>query len=204
MRRITRERIRLRTPQNATDGDVEVVFEIKGGDDGLTSLIITAPDGRRVATFTAPGTSTLGLRQFRLESPEPPDAARVLAAYPEGPYAFASTTADGTASSGVATLSRSLPTAATVLSPADGSEGVPITGLVVRWTPVPNVEAYVIAVQGPDPGTVVTARMPASATALRIPDGVLHAATEYQLAVGSVLADGNTAFVETNFTTDKE
>ena len=34
--------------QNVTDGDVEVVFEAKGKDDGLTSLKVRSPDGRMV------------------------------------------------------------------------------------------------------------------------------------------------------------
>ena len=57
--------------QNATDGDVEVVFEVKGGEEGLTELIVVSPDGRRVVDFKAPDSSTLGIRQFRFESPEP-------------------------------------------------------------------------------------------------------------------------------------
>ncbi|MGH8623350.1 MAG: hypothetical protein ACRET3_14545, partial [Burkholderiales bacterium] len=57
--------------QNATDGDVEVVFEVKGGDDGLTSLTVTAPDGRTVMSAASPDTSTMGLRQYRFASPEP-------------------------------------------------------------------------------------------------------------------------------------
>ena len=57
--------------QNATDRDVEVVFEIKGGDEGLAKLAAVSPDGRTVIDFTAPDASTLGIRQFRFESPEP-------------------------------------------------------------------------------------------------------------------------------------
>jgi hypothetical protein len=57
--------------QNATDGDAEVVFEVKGGKDGLAKLAVVSPDGRTVIDFTAPDASTLGIRQFRFESPEP-------------------------------------------------------------------------------------------------------------------------------------
>ena len=38
-----------RFEQNATDGDVEAVFEAIAGDDGLTKLTITSPDGRTIA-----------------------------------------------------------------------------------------------------------------------------------------------------------
>src|SRR5262245_37352464 len=58
---------------NATDGDYEVVFEIKGRAEGLNHLTITAPNGKVVADYSARDASTLGLRQFRFESPEPKD-----------------------------------------------------------------------------------------------------------------------------------
>ncbi len=61
--------------QNATDADMEVVFEVKAEDDGLAELFIVSPDGRTVVDFKAPESSTLGIRQFRFESPEPPDVA---------------------------------------------------------------------------------------------------------------------------------
>jgi hypothetical protein len=35
-----------RFEQNATDGDVEAVFEAIGGEDGFAKLAIVAPDGR--------------------------------------------------------------------------------------------------------------------------------------------------------------
>ena len=48
--------------QNATDGDVEVVFEVRAEDDGLTELLIVSPDGRTVVDFNAPHSTTLGRR----------------------------------------------------------------------------------------------------------------------------------------------
>ena len=78
--------------QNATDGDMEVVFEVKGDQDGLAELLVVSPDGRPVVAFKAPDASTLGIRQFRFESPEPTDAKALQAAYPEGVYAFSGTT----------------------------------------------------------------------------------------------------------------
>src|SRR4051794_2914780 len=62
-----------RFEQNATDGDVEAVFEAIAGDDGLTKLEVVAPDGRTIVEFAAPGRSSMGMRQFRFESPEPTD-----------------------------------------------------------------------------------------------------------------------------------
>ena len=48
--------------QNATDGDVEVVFDVKGGAEGLAGLWLIAPNGRIVADFTASDTMTLGIQ----------------------------------------------------------------------------------------------------------------------------------------------
>src|SRR5690242_14538503 len=55
--------------QNTTDEDMEVVFEVKGGQDGLAELSVVSPDGRPVVAFRAADESTLGIRQFRFESP---------------------------------------------------------------------------------------------------------------------------------------
>jgi len=191
--------------RNATDGDVEVVFEVKGGDDGLTSLTILGPDGRTVAAFTAPDTATMGMRQFRFESPEPTDGERMRAAYPEGAYAFAGVAAGGDRYAGTATLSHRLPPTATVLSPVDEAEDVAIAGLVITWTPAADVMAYVVTVEQPELDFSLSVRLPGSAAAFVVPDGVLQPGREYQLALGTVTAEGNASFVETMFvTTGKE
>jgi hypothetical protein len=43
--------------------------------------------------------------------------------------------------------------------------------------------------------------MPANVTKLSIPDGLLLPGTQYKLAIGTVSEDGNSSFVETDFTT---
>src|SRR5262245_60106580 len=50
---------RVHFEQNASDGDAEVVFEAKGGPEGLSKLMVVSPDGRTVVDFTAPDASTL-------------------------------------------------------------------------------------------------------------------------------------------------
>ena len=90
--------------QNATDGDVEVVFEAKGGDEGLAKLTVTASDGRTVIDFTASDPSTMGIRSFRFESPEPKDVEGLKAAYPEGDYTFSGATSAGGKFHGKSTL----------------------------------------------------------------------------------------------------
>src|SRR5207247_5443080 len=57
--------------QNVTDGDSEVVFEVIAGKVGLAKLAVVAPDGRTGVDCTAPGASTLRIREFSFETPEP-------------------------------------------------------------------------------------------------------------------------------------
>src|SRR5919201_5976061 len=95
--------------RNATDGDMEVVFEVRGATDGLAGLSVRSPDGRRVIAFRAPDASTMGIRQFRFESPEPRDVTSIKAAYPEGVYKFFGKTASGVKFFGKSTLSHRLP-----------------------------------------------------------------------------------------------
>ena len=187
--------------QNATDGDVEVVFDVKGGDDGLTSLAVTAPDGRRVVAISAPDTSTMGLRQFRFESPEPTDVDRLTAAYPEGVYVFAGTTVAGDRYASEATLSHRLPPAAAVVTPPDEAEGVAMRGLRITWSPVPDAAGYIVTIEQPDLGFDLTVTLPGSAVSFAVPDGVLQPGHGYTLALGTVLAGGNASFVETTFAT---
>lgn len=187
--------------QNATDGDVEVVFEVKGGADGLASLTITGPDGRTVASFTAPDSSTLGMRQLRLESPEPTDVPRLLAAYPEGDYAVAGATAAGRQYASSTTLHHHLPPPATVTYPADDATEVPLVGLRVTWAPSARAAAYIITLEQAELQFSLSARLPGSAAAFVVPDGVLRPGREYQIAIGTVTTDGNTSFVETTFAT---
>jgi hypothetical protein len=191
----------VRFEQNATDGDVEVVFEVKGGGDGLAKLAVVSPDGRTVINFTAPEASTLGIRQFRFESPEPSDVARLKAAYPEGVYRFTGTTAAGQELVGASTLHHKLPPPASFLRPAADARDVSVRDLEIAWTPVNNLAAYIVYVEQPDLGVEITARLPGSATAFAVPNGLLVPGEAYQLGIGTVTPDGNISFVETTFTT---
>ena len=132
--------------QNATDGDVEVVFEVKGGDEGLAKLAVVSPDGRTVIDFTAPDASTLGIRQFQFESPEPGDVESLKSAYPEGVYTFAGVTTAGEELHGKSTLYHKLPATASFVRPAADAHGVGAKDLVITWTPVRDVDAYIIEI----------------------------------------------------------
>jgi len=190
--------------QNATDGDVEVVFVAKGGKKGLAQLTVVSPDGRKVIDFSAPDASTLGIRQFHFESPEPGDVDSLKAAYPEGVYTFTGATANGDTFGGKSTLNHTLPATASFLQPAAEAHNVAVTNLTITWTPVNNMAAYVVEIEQDDLGVNITAELPGSATSFDVPDGFLVPDTEYGLAIGTMTEDGNISFVETSFTTAKQ
>jgi hypothetical protein len=185
--------------QNATDGDFEVVFEVKGGADGLTKLTVVSPDGRTIVDTAAPDTSTLGVRQLRFESPEPRDFKKLKSAYPEGVYTFAGLTAAGAKLHGKSTLNHTLPAVASVLRPGADAQNVPVRNLKITWTPIKNAAAYIVFVEQGDLN--VTARVLPSVTSFVVPDGFLVPGKEYQLGIGTVSDSGNISFVETSFTT---
>lgn len=187
--------------QNATDGDYEAVFEIKGAADGLTGLTVVGPDGRTVISLEAPDASTLGLRQFRLESPEPKDAASLKAAYPEGAYTFAGWTAAGDTLGGESTLVHRLPAPAAFVHPKAGASGVSVSGLEIAWTPIKEAAAYIVKIEQDELGENIAARIPAAAPRFRVPDGFLRPGREYQLGIGTVSTNRNISFVEMAFST---
>jgi hypothetical protein len=188
--------------QNATDGDVEVVFEVKGGADGLTGLSVIGPDGRTVMSFESPDAGgTSGLRKFLIESPEPRDAASLKAAYPEGAYVFAGWTAKGDTLTGQSTLSHQLPPIAALLRPKSGATGVATKGLQIAWSPVANVAAYVVKIEQEDLGESVEARILVGTSQFAVPDGFLRPGREYVLGISTISDKGNLSAVETTFTT---
>jgi len=175
--------------QNATDGDVEVVFEIKGSEEGLTNLKIVSPDDRTVVDFTSTS-STLGIRQFRFESPEPKDIKSLKSAYPEGEYTFTGKTASGKNLNGKASLSHTLPPTSSFLN----------KNVEISWKPVKNVTAYIIKIDQDDLGINLNAKLPSTTTSFKIPNNFITPLTEYQLSVGTVSEEGNISFIETTFT----
>jgi hypothetical protein len=190
---------KVRFEQNATDGDVEVVFKAKGGREGLAKLTVVSPDGRTVIDFRAPDASTLGIRQLDFESPEPKDTAALKAAYPEGEYRFSAASVSGVQLVGAATLSHALPPVAGFVHPAEEAENVPVP-LEIRWTTPPGLSAVILEVENDDLDAHFEVRLPGDASAFRLPEGLLAPGTEYELAIGTVSKSGNISFVETSFT----
>ena len=187
--------------QNATDADVEVVFRVKGRAAGLAKLRVVSPDGRTVIDFAAPDPSTLGIREFEFESPEPADVKGLKAAYPEGVYRFSGATAKGEELRGESTLSHELPATTSFLRPGAGARNVPVRELEITWSPVAKVAGYIVEIEQDDLDVHLEARLPGTATSLVVPDGLLRPGTEYELGIGTVSEAGNVSFVETSFTT---
>lgn len=189
--------------QNASDKDVEVVFEVKGRDDGLVDLKVVSPDGRTVIDFKAPDVSTLGLRQFRIETPEPRDVKALKAAYPEGTYKFTGKTVSGDVLVGQSKLSHRLPPPVTFETPAPEAKGVPTGNFVISWRAVPGVAFYTLELEQEEQNLKIAATLPGSSTSFALADGVLLPGREYQLGIGAVSSEGNVSVVETSFTTGK-
>lgn len=187
--------------QNATDGDVEVVFQVKAAKDGLAELTIVSPAGRKVVDFKAPDSATLGIRQFRFESPEPADARALKAAYPEGVYEFSGKTSSGAAFVGKSMLSHRLPATVTFVAPTAAAANVPVKDLRLSWTAVEGASAYDVGIKQTEPNANFTALVPGSATSVGVPDGFLAPGKTYKMSIGAVSKDGNTSYVETTFTT---
>ncbi len=193
----------VRFEQNASDGDVEVVFEAKGGDDGLAYLKVVSPDGRTVIDFNAPDASTMGIRQFSMESPEPKDVEALKAAYPEGIYEFRGRTFSGKTFVGASSLSHRLPATARFATPALEAENVPPESVKISWRTLVGVARYIVEIEQEVLGMKIKAVLPRGVTSFAVPDGILLPGTEYQLAIGTVGETGNVSYVETSFTTAK-
>lgn len=191
----------IRFERNVTDADAEVVFEVTGGDEGLAKLTIVSPDGRTVVDFNAPVASTLGMRKFLFESPEPGAIEQLKAAYPEGVYTFAGTTVTGGRRRGSAELHHALPPAAAFLRPQPDAKGVPVRSTTIEWKPAEGALAYLVEIEATDEDVSLAAKLPGSATQFAVPEGFLVPGTEYKLAIGAFAKDGNATFVETSFTT---
>ena len=189
--------------QNATDGDTEVVITGVAGDDGLSLLRIRSADGRVVARLVSPDPTTLGMREFHFESPEPPGEA-ILAAYPEGRYVLYGESTAGETFRSVLRLSHQLPPAVTILHPADEAV-VPDEALTVRWSPATGIQGYVIEVEN-ESGEIeraLTMDLAPHATSFRVPNAFIVPGGEYQIGVHSVHENGNIVVVETTFTVEE-
>ena len=191
----------IRFEQNATDGDVEAVFDAIGNDDGLAELSITAPDGRVIANFTSPEKSGMGIREFHFESPEPTDVAALKKAFPEGEYTFTATTMAATQLQSKVKLSHTLPPTTSFVSPKADAHNVAAKGLKITWAPVKGVAGYTLELDPSKSSAHLEVKLPASITSFAVPEGLLVPGGECQLGIGTVSSAGNASVIETTFTT---
>jgi len=191
--------LRMTLEQNATDGDTEIVLFAQGGDVGLDRLEITAPNGRAVAKFDGDRRG-IGIREFLLESAEPPDLDVVLASFPEGEYSFTGRTVTGDCLRGTASLSHEIVPPTELRTPEE-EEVVQIDQLVLSWNAVAGVERYVVELNNENTGSEMTFEVFPPTTSVAIPAHFVQPDSEYQFAVGTKTANGNVTFVELTFFT---
>jgi hypothetical protein len=191
--------LRMTLEQNATDGDTEVVLFAQGGDVGLDRFEITAPDGRRVAKFDGDGRG-IGIREFLLESAEPPDLDLVLGSFPQGEYSFTGKTVTGDCLKGTASLSHDIAPATELLTPAE-EEVVDVNKLLLSWKAVEEAERYVVELNNETIGSEMTFEVFPPTTSVAIPAHFLQPGSEYQFVVGTKIENGNVTFVELTFCT---
>jgi len=195
------EQIAVRLESNATDEDVEVVFEATSGDIGLATLRVAAPDGRTVIDFKAPDTK-LGIRRLVLESPEPTNDGRLQKDFPAGAYTFTGSTVKGEKLAGKATLSHQLPGPASIVWPRPKEKNVPVKDVQLQWTAPKNLASCLVVIEDEKAGVkVLQATLAGTATTLAVPDGLLAPGREYKVEVATVTREGNRSTVERNFTT---
>ena len=195
------EHAAVRIEQNATDEDVEVVFEVTGGDIGLATFRVAAPDGRTVIDFKAPD-SKLGIRHLVLESPEPINDGRLQKDFPAGEYTFTADTVTGDKLSSKARLSHKFPGTVTFVYPRPKERNVPLKGLRLKWSAPKDLASCVVVVEEEETGAkLLQASLSGAASTLAVPDGLLVPDTEYKLEIGTVSREGNRSFVEASFKT---
>jgi hypothetical protein len=185
--------------RNATDGDTEVVIFVKGQDAGLKRLTVTAPNRRIVAAFKG-NRRSIGIREFVLESAEPPDLDAVLRSFPEGEYKISGRTVDGECIQGTASLSHEIAPATTLVTPGE-EQIVSTNDVILSWNAVPEAERYVVELNNENTGGENTFHVFPPTTSIAIPAHFLQAGAEYQFGVGVKTTNGNITFVERIFFT---
>lgn len=187
---------------NATDGDAEIVLDLKSEED-LARLELSGPIGSahpRIFDLRGSRTSKLGISQVEIETGEP-DLQTVLEAFPEGIYELNGITPQGGLVLATLELTHELPLAPTIEYPEDGASDIPTSGLVIRWAAGPSARGWVVEVENDDLLVAVLATLPAGTTSFAVPDGFLAAGVEYDFGVRAIHENGNVAVTEASFVT---
>ena len=192
------EELAIVLEQNATDGDAEVVLFAKAGDEGLKRLRIIAPDERIVANVQGDDRG-VGLREFSLESAEPPDFDAILRSFPEGTYRISGRTVSGQCIAGTTDLSHEFAPETILRSPMQ-DEDIPLGPLTLAWDAVPEAVRYIVELENESEGSEAqfTFEILAPTTSLEIP-AALIAAGDHLFGVFVVTESGNKTSVEVTF-----
>ena len=193
---------------NSTDGDAGLQVFLDG--EPWRSIEVRSPDGRKIFAVNAKGElRDLGLTELFSESNEPSfddmPLEEFLALFQEGEYLFSGTTVEGDRLTGTATLSHDIPAGPIIVSPEDGAVVSP-DAFVVEWEPVTepagiDIAGYQVIVEREDPLRVFQVTLPSAATSVTVPSEFLEAATDYEVEVLAIEANGNQTITENTFVT---
>lgn len=151
--------------RNISDGDIEVVFDIKGGgDEGLGSLLVLNPSNQMIINTTF----TRGLREIILESFEAKDQEDLFSKYPEGNYLIYAISPSGAVYATTDYLSHSMPNRVQIVSPTPEEVKVPLT-TILSWTPVEGAASHAVTVENDDFGVNFTAKVSGEVKFIKIP-----------------------------------
>ena len=201
---------------NATAGDGGIQISLDA--EGWNSLEVIDPNRREVLEVEGTGgVGKTGITELFFESAEPSfedlPLDQLLERFPSGNYRFFGTTVHGKQLTGRAMLSHSIPAAANVVSPVQGSAVDPGSPVIVDWDPVTGpypgtnlpvtIGGYQVIVErvSPQPLLVFSVFLPAHVTRVTVPAEFLQENAEYKFEVLAIEASGNQTITESDFTT---
>jgi hypothetical protein len=194
---------------NATDGDAGLQMHLGGREWERLRLI--DPRGRTIMDVRASASlDGYGLTDMEFESAEPPfdrvPYSRFRSRFPEGRYRFEATGVNGRRVIGSDRVTHVVPAGPRVLAPARNAVVDP-NALAVQWEPVTRPQGIriaryqvIVTAEGP-PGGGFQADLPATATNVPIPAGVLARGAEYAVEVIARASSGNQTITEVGFRT---
>lgn len=182
---------------NSTDDDLGVQLLLDAGD--WVRVEGRDPRGREFVEVEPGGRlRQLGLTELFFESAEP-SPEEVLRTIPAGSYSFSGRTVDGERLAGTATLSHSLPPAAS-FTPSAG-ELVDMNNVVITWKPIAGLASFQVIVVDETLGLEMTVDLAPAATSVQVPVTFLRRNARYKAEVLSVGTSGNKTITEGTFIT---
>ncbi len=201
---------------NATDEDIGI--QVFADFDSWTSLKIFAPDGGQILHVNTTGAlkDLGGGAEFFMESAEPNledlSLEDFFAMFPEGNYKFVGRAPNAVKVQSIVEFSHDLPTGPHITSPEIPGEDECAEDVAdpveIAWDPVTEttegdpieITGYEVIVEGDDV-EVFDVILPADATSVTVPAGLLLPGTEYEFEVLAIAENGNQTITETCFVT---